>query len=118
MKVGSAARAPCYDSRMKRQGAATATYGLEHPAETFEFARFLLLNYYAGNASFRAELEQLASRHQETIGAVARQKVWGISEIADYRASWGMLSFLTRDPGPGETPHPLKGPIESYRADL
>ena len=103
---------------MKRRESLFATHGLEHPAERFEFARFCLLNHYIRNADFAAELEQIAVRHRETLEAVARQRSWGIRTLADYRSSWGMLSFLARDQGPGEAPRPLKGSIESYRAEL
>lgn len=94
-------------------------HGLEHPEENFEFARFCLLNHYARNDGFVGEFKGLACRHQETLDAVAEQPLsQGISELADYRAAWGILSFLARDPAPGKAAHPLKGAIDSYRAQL
>lgn len=104
---------------MKREETLFARHGLECPDETFEFARFCLLNHYARNDGFVGELNELTSRHRETLGAVAKQPLsQGISELADYRAAWGMLSFLVRDPAPGKAAHPLKDPIDSYRAQL
>jgi hypothetical protein len=94
-------------------------HGLEHPEERFEFARVRLLNHYGRNNDFAAELARLASRHRETLDAVARQPVSRrIAGIAEYRGAWGILSFLSRGPGPGEAAHPLKAAIDSYRADL
>jgi len=92
---------------------------LEHSEEGFEFARFCLLNHYARNDRFAAELKELASRHQQTLDVVAGQlPSRGISELADYRVAWGILSFLARDPAPGKAAHRLKGAIDSYRAEL
>jgi hypothetical protein len=94
-------------------------HGLEHPNEAFEFARFCLLNHYARNRAFASELEDLGSRHGETLDAVAGQVPSGAtSQLADYRVAWGMLSFLARDLAPGKAAHPLKRPIDSYRAQL
>jgi hypothetical protein len=96
-----------------------AQHGLEHPDEAFEFARFCLLNYCARNKGFAAELEALASRHRETLDAVARQAPSReVGELADYRLAWGMMSFLARSPASGQAAHPLKGPVDSYRAEL
>jgi len=96
-----------------------ARHGLEHPHEAFEFARFCLLNHFARNSAFAAELEELASRHRETLDAVAHQPPsQGISELAEYCIAWGLLSFLAKDPAPGKPAHPLKGPIDSYQAEL
>lgn len=104
---------------MKREETLVAQHGLEHPDEAFEFARFCLLNHYARDKSFAAELKGVASRHRETLNAVARQPPSrGISQFADYRIAWGLLSFLAKDPIPGKAVHPLKGPIDSYRAEL
>ena len=104
---------------MKREETLFARHGLEHPGEAFEFARFCLLNHYARNEGFTAELRKVAFRHRETLDAVARQPLsQGISELADYRVAWGLLSFLGRDPASGKAGHPPKGPIDSYRAGL
>jgi hypothetical protein len=104
---------------VKREETLVAQHGLEHPDEAFEFARFCLLNHYARDKSFAAELEGLASRHRETLDAVARQPPSrGISEFADYRIGWGLLSFFAKDPAPGKAAHPLRGPIDSYRVEL
>ena len=104
---------------MKREETLPARHGLEHPDEAFEFARFCLLNHYARNEGFAAELKELAARHQETLSAIAEQPLsQGISELADYRVAWGIVSFLARDPAPGKAAHPLKGASDSYRAEL
>ncbi len=103
---------------MKSREASPATYGFEHPEETFEFARFCLLNHYGRDERFAAELGKLADHHQETLNAVAGHMPELTSDIADYRIAWGILSFLARDPGPRKTARPLKRHIDSYQADL
>lgn len=104
---------------MKSRETLPAAHGFEHPEETFEFARFCLLNHYARNKRFRAEFSRLASRHEEVLDFVARQPASArLSVLADYRAAWGILSFLARDPASGKSAHPLKGAIALYRADL
>jgi hypothetical protein len=104
---------------MDPRPSSVATRGLEHPDEVSEFARFCLLNHYARNKRFRAELSRLASRHEHVLDLVARQPVSArLSVLADYRAAWGILSFLARDPASGKSAHPLKGAIASYRANL
>src|SRR3990170_3921796 len=74
-------------------------HGLEHPDERFEFARVCLLRHYARNREFMDELRQCAGRHQEVLDIVAIQTAsLQMTHIADYRLSWGLLSFLTRQP--------------------
>ena len=102
---------------MKSRETLPAAHGFEHPEETFEFARFCLLNHYGRNDRFTLALNDLGFHHHETLVAVAGHTS-GISELADYRVAWGILSFLARDPAPGKAAHLLKGPIDSYRAEL
>lgn len=94
-------------------------HGLEHPEERSEFARFCLLSHYGRNSSFVSRLEELASSHQRTLDAIARQSLArGITELSDYRVAWGILSFLAKNPAPGTATHPLKVAIDSYRSEL
>ena len=88
-------------------------HGLEHPHERFEFARVCLLRHYARNREFMDELRQCAGRHQEVLDIVAIQTAsLQMTHIADYRLSWGLLSFLARQPTA------LKPSIDLYRDDL
>jgi len=96
-----------------------ARWGMEHPDEVFEFARFCLLNHYARDEGFVAEVEGLASRHRHTLDAVAAQQPSrSISALADYRVAWGLLSFLARGPASGKSSHSLEGLIDTYRSEL
>ena len=94
-------------------------HGLEHPDERFEFARFCLLKWYERDPGFMEELNGLATRHRETLDAIAAQPACrALGALADYRIAWGLLSFLARDPTPGGAGHPLKASVDRYRAEI
>ena len=71
-----------------------AAWGVEHPQEEFEFARFCLLEHYRRDEAFLEELQRFADAHADLLSRLATAPTLKIPVLADYRMAWGWLSFL------------------------